>query len=318
MSKKKKHGGKKLTARELQIEILRFLLQRPKKQYAPQQIVHELHVENNKDAAEYALQQLAKLGSVTEFSLNRYGITLDRFVSEEEDEEPAENPTQREEVVQARPSPREKQSASPSKNRKVIEGRVDMTRTGSAYIISDQMDSDIYVPQKHINGAMNGDTVQVLLFPPPPARRRGMPSRKPEGEILQVLKRANEIFLGTIRFSRKYAMFLPDNPNIQTDIYVPLEACGEAADGDKVVVAITDWQEGKGRVPIGKVTQVLGTVGGNDFEMKKILRKLNAAMISAMYSHSLLTRRTPKTSTTHSAFEHSKTETWKWVYISQM
>jgi ribonuclease R len=271
MSKKKKHGGKKLTARELQIEILRFLLQRPKKQYAPQQIVHELHVENNKDAAEYALQQLAKLGSVTEFSLNRYGITLDRFVSEEEDEEPAENPTQREEVVQARPTPREKQSASPSKNRKVIEGRVDMTRTGSAYIISDQMDSDIYVPQKHINGAMNGDTVQVLLFPPPPARRRGMPSRKPEGEILQVLKRANEIFLGTIRFSRKYAMFLPDNPNIQTDIYVPLEACGEAADGDKVVVAITDWQEGKGRVPIGKVTQVLGTVGGNDFEMKKIL-----------------------------------------------
>jgi ribonuclease R len=98
-----------------------------------------------------------------------------------------------------------------------------------------------------------------------------MPARKPEGEILQVLKRANEIFLGTIKFSRKYAMFLPDNPNIQTDIYVPLEACGEAADGDKVVVAITDWQEGKGRVPIGKVTQVLGTIGGNDFEMKKIL-----------------------------------------------
>jgi len=109
------------------------------------------------------------------------------------------------------------------------------------------------------------------LFPPPPARRRGMPARKPEGEILLVLKRANEIFLGTIKFSRKYAMFLPDNPNIQTDIYVPLEACGKAADGDKVVVAITDWQEGKGRVPIGKVTQVLGTIGGNDFEMKKIL-----------------------------------------------
>ena len=101
--------------------------------------------------------------------------------------------------------------------------------------------------------------------------RGGMPARKPEGEILLVLKRANEIFLGTIKFSRKYAMFLPDNPNIQTDIYVPLEACGKAADGDKVVVAITDWQEGKGRVPIGKVTQVLGTIGGNDFEMKKIL-----------------------------------------------
>lgn len=269
MSKKKKQGGKKLTARELQIEILRFLLQRPKKQYAPQQIIHELRVENNRDAAEYALQQLARLGSVTEYSLNRYGITLNKFVSEDEDE-PAPTPAPKEGRVPSRVS-HDKQTTSPAKNRKVIEGRVDMTRTGAAYIISDQMESDVYVPQKHINSAMNGDTVQVLLFPPSPARRRGMPARKPEGEILQVLKRANEIFLGTIRFSRKYAMFLPDNPNIQTDIYVPLDACSEAADGDKVVVAITDWQEGKGRVPIGKVTQVLGAVGGNDFEMKKIL-----------------------------------------------
>ncbi|HMX41916.1 MAG TPA: RNB domain-containing ribonuclease, partial [Saprospiraceae bacterium] len=56
-----------------------------------------------------------------------------------------------------------------------------------------------------------------------------------------------------------------------TDIYVPLEAIADATDGDKVVLRITDWQEGKGRVPVGKVTQTLGKVGGNDFEMKKIL-----------------------------------------------
>jgi ribonuclease R len=109
------------------------------------------------------------------------------------------------------------------------------------------------------------------MFSAPPRRKGGAPIRKPEGEIVAVLKRANEFFIGTLRKSRKYALFLPDNPNMPVDIYVPLEACGDARDGDKVVVRVTDWQEGKGRVPIGKVTQTLGELGGNDFEMKKIL-----------------------------------------------
>jgi exoribonuclease R len=137
-----------------------------------------------------------------------------------------------------------------------------MTRTGAAYIVSELMDTDVYVPPKYVNGALNGDTVRVLLFAPAPYRggRRGasQTQRKPEGEVVEVLKRANEFFIGTLRLNRKYALFIPDNPNVPTDIFVPIEAIGEAQDGDKVVVKVTDWQEGKGRVPIGKVTQDLG------------------------------------------------------------
>lgn len=273
MSKKKKSGGKKLTAQQLQLEILTFLLQRPKKQYSPQQIIHDLRVENNKDSAEHALRQLVEIGSVEEHSLNRYGIALTKFITALDDEAPA-TPAQKPQEAGSTPArernPRHTERTG-AKTRKVVEGRVDMTRTGAAYIVADELDTDVYVPNKYINGALNGDTVQVLLFPQPPRRRGGQPLRKPEGEILQVLKRANEIFLGTLRINRKYALFLPDNPNVPTDIYVPLDACADAADGDKVVVAVTDWQEGKGRVPIGKVTQVLGKIGGNDFEMKKIL-----------------------------------------------
>lgn len=269
MTKKKKFGGKKLTAQQLQIEILKFLLGHPKKQFSPQQITEQLRVENNKDSAEHALRQLVEIGSVMEFSLNRYGIALSRLTSA-----PVEEPNARaENTYQNRPEKTrvEKYKTPPSKTRKVIEGRVDMTRTGAAYIVSELLDSDVYISPKYVNGALNGDTVQVLLFPPPPQRRSGQPLRKPEGEVLLVLKRANEFFLGTLRISRKYALFLPDNPNMPTDIYVPLEAIGDARDGDKVVVRVTDWQEGKGRVPIGKVTQVLGNIAGNDFEMKKIL-----------------------------------------------
>ena len=267
MSKKKKKGGKKLTAKNLQIELLKFLLTQPKKQFTPRQLADLLKIENNKDSVEHALFQLEMAGSVKTYKENKFGIALERLTVVEKTETQTE-PT----------APPKKQALtsgskgkSPAGQKKIIEGRVDMTRSGSAYIVTGLLDSDVYIAPKYLNGALNGDTVRVLLFPGAPRHRRGQPPRKPEGEVLEVIKRANEFFIGTLRKSRKYALFLPDNPNMPVDIYVPLEACGDARDGEKVVVRVTDWQEGKGRVPIGKVTQTLGEAGGNDFEMKKIL-----------------------------------------------
>ncbi len=281
MTKKKKKGGKKLTANELQIFLLRFLLAHPKKRLTARQIIDHLSFENNKDSVEYALRQLTQVGSVREYEDNKFGVALERL-TREESPEPAETiePTPKT-SLKKEPAPVPERFAAVAKNktaakdpaakhRKTVEGRVDMTRSGAAYIVSELEDTDVYVAPKYLNGALHGDTVRILLFPPAP-RRRGQAPRKPEGEVLQVLRRANEFFIGTLRKSRKYALLLPDNPNMPVDIYVPLDATGQARDGDKVVVRVTDWQEGKGRVPIGKVTQTLGEVGGNEFEMKKIL-----------------------------------------------
>ena len=283
MTKKKKHGGKRLTAQQLQIEILKFLLGHPKKSFAPRQITDQLRVENNRDSTEHALLQLVQAGSVAQFAEGKFGIALGRLTGAEDD---SRTPAPGSEVkttktAEAKDSRFGKSKPEPSSShrtpvsRKIIEGRVDMTRTGAAYIVTDMMDTDVYVPPKYVNSALNGDTVRVLLFAPAPYRgvRRGVSQtqRKPEGEVLEVLKRANEFFIGSVRLNRKYALFLPDNPNVPTDIFIPIEAIAGAEDGDKVVVKVTDWQEGKGRVPVGKVTQVLGKIGGNDFEMKKIL-----------------------------------------------
>lgn len=264
-----------MTTQQLQIEVLKFLLAHPNKRFSPRQITDQIRVENNKDSAEYALRQLVQAGSVAEFSEGKFGVALERLTVDDARHtaggERKQKNTRAEKQKNTKAENREPAAGSRASSRKFIEGRVDMTRTGAAYIVSELRETDVYVPPKHVNGALNGDIVRVLLFPAPPRRKGGAPIRKPEGEIVAVLKRANEFFIGTLRKSRKYALFLPDNPNMPVDIYVPLEACGDARDGDKVVVRVTDWQEGKGRVPIGKVTQTLGEVGGNDFEMKKIL-----------------------------------------------
>ncbi len=281
MTNKKSSGSKKLSAQQLQINILKFLLGHAKKQFSPRQIIEQLRVENNKDSAEHALRQLVEAGSVLEFSENKFGIALSRLTVQ--DAEPAadgmvdESPKRPADKRLPRPERESEDKTKPARvpsafkpGHKLVEGRVDMTRSGAAYVINELLDSDVYVPVKYVNGALHGDTVRVSMFSRPP-QRRGQPARKPEGEIVAVLKRANEFFIGTLRKSRKYGLFLPDNPNMPVDVYIPLENCADARDGDKVVVRILDWQEGKTHSPIGKVTQTLGEVGGSDFEMKKIL-----------------------------------------------
>lgn len=290
-----KKNSKKLSAFALKSAALRYLLAHPKKSFSPRQLAGLLKIDNNKDSVEHALRQLEMNGSVNEVKAGKFSAVYgndsapaqtfetepDESAQPEFVKKPARSIERKAFSKDAKSFSKEEKpdrfqkndQKSPKKaGRKVVEGVVDMTRTGAAYVINDTTVSDIYVPQRYMGGAINGDTVRVEIFPEQPRRhRRDVGPRKPEGQIVAVLKRATEFFIGTLRKSRKYGIMMPDNPNMPVDILVPLEQCGDARDGDKVVVRITDWQEGRRNVPVGKVTQTLGTAGGNDFEMKKIL-----------------------------------------------
>ena len=59
-------------------------------------------------------------------------------------------------------------------------GRVDLTSSGNAYVIVDELDEDIFIPNNRLNRAFHGDTVEVFLIP----KRKG---KKLEGEISKVV-----------------------------------------------------------------------------------------------------------------------------------
>ncbi|MEP6645746.1 MAG: ribonuclease R [Saprospiraceae bacterium] len=141
------------------------------------------------------------------------------------------------------------------------QGRVDMTRSGSAYIITDEMEDDVYVPARNTGGAMHKDIVEFELLP----ARRG---RKPEGQVVGIVKRAIEQVIGTLKFYKKFAIVVPDRMNIQFDVIVPMDKIAQAVDGDKVVVKITEWKDNS---PTGEVIHVLGASGSHELEMQSIL-----------------------------------------------
>lgn len=148
-----------------------------------------------------------------------------------------------------------------------ITGTVDMTAAGSAYIVPDEGGEDIFVSQANLKGALHGDKVKVLLF----ARKK---RRQLEGEIVEIIKRKRELFVGQLQVSEHFAFLVCDWKVINRDIFIPKNKLKGAVNGQKAVVRIVEWPVGA-KNPVGEVVDVLGDVGDNDAEMHAILAEFN-------------------------------------------
>jgi ribonuclease R len=144
-----------------------------------------------------------------------------------------------------------------------ITGKVELTQKGAGFIISEESEEDIFVTQSNLNHALNGDIVKVHLF----AKQRG---RKPEGEVIEIIQRANKQIVGVIEISKNFAFLVSPSRQMPYDIFIPINKIMNAQNGDKVVVKITDWPA-KHKNPFGEVVEVLGQPGTNETEMHAIL-----------------------------------------------
>jgi len=95
-----------------------------------------------------------------------------------------------------------------------------------------------------------------------------------EGEIIRILKRANEKVVGTFENCKKYGFVVPDDQRIYQDIFVSREDFGGAKNGYKVVVEITQWPEGR-RNPEGRVIEILGHKNDVGTDILSIIRGHN-------------------------------------------
>src|SRR5690606_19886421 len=113
--------------------------------------------------------------------------------------------------------------------------------------------------------ALDGDIVKVSVFP-----AKDRKSKRPEGEVIEVLERKRDQFVGKIELTPRFAFVVADSRKMFVDIFIPLEHTRNAKHGQKVIVKITEWPE-KGKSPVGRVTDVLGQAGDNDVEMHSIM-----------------------------------------------
>ena len=144
-----------------------------------------------------------------------------------------------------------------------ITGTVQMTRSGAAYIITDEVKEDVYINNRNVNRALNGDKVKVYLY----AKREG---QRLMGEIVEILEQRERTFVGTIERSSGYYFMIPDNKDMPYDIFIHPRNLKGAEEGQKVVARITDWPA-TAKNPFGEVVDVLGVAGLHETETHAIL-----------------------------------------------
>lgn len=144
-----------------------------------------------------------------------------------------------------------------------VTGTIDLTKFGYAFVITDEMEDDVFIAARNLNTALHGDQVKVLLY----ARHKG---KRPEGEVVEIINRSRATFVGSIELTKQFAFLIPDNKNMPFDLFIPLAKLNGAKQGQKAVARIVEWDQ-RSRNPVGEIIEVLGNPGENDTEMHAIL-----------------------------------------------
>ena len=142
-------------------------------------------------------------------------------------------------------------------------GLLEVTRSGMGFVIIENLDTDVLVRPGDFNTALHGDVVNVKVNP----QREG---KRLQGVISAVVERKQSEFIGRLQMNKGFAFFVAESDKKIPDIYIPERNFNDATDGDKVVVRITEWEQGTGKRPLGEVVTVLNE-DPNDVAMKEIL-----------------------------------------------
>lgn len=127
----------------------------------------------------------------------------------------------------------------------------------------DGEEKSIFVAERNSMHALNGDKVRVHIC----AQRKGC---EPEAEVIEVLEKKEQVFIGTLQVEKYYANLLTDSKYLATDIFIPKNKLKGGVNGDKAVVRIVEWPD-NANSPVGEVVDVLGLSGENNAEIHAIL-----------------------------------------------
>lgn len=145
-----------------------------------------------------------------------------------------------------------------------LTGTIDFNQSGNAYVRVDGVENDIFIHQKNVKDALQGDKVMIVTY--------HFKGKKIEGSVLNVLERAKDTFVGTFEVikDKDFGFVVFNKKQMNTDMFIPRGKFNEAKDGDRVIAKMTKWEPGS-KNPEGEIIQVLGLPGEHETEIHSIL-----------------------------------------------
>ncbi len=145
-----------------------------------------------------------------------------------------------------------------------LKGVISISSKGTGYVaigVEKNKGQDPEIDFKHLNTALHGDLVEILLHPKGKGRQTA--------EVTKVISRAKIRFVGILEEENKLFFLKPDDTKMYTDILIPIKMLSGAKVGQKVFVEIIYWHDPR-KAPEGKVIKILGRPGDNETEMHAI------------------------------------------------
>ena len=149
----------------------------------------------------------------------------------------------------------------------LVSGKLEVHQKGFGFLIPDaEGEKDVFIPSSSMNGAMNGDRVLVQIT------REDINGKKREGEVQEVLDRANKKIIGVYEDSRNFGFVVPEDSRLNQDIFISKKDRNGATEGDLVICEVVKWAD-KRRSPEGIVKEVLGKKGDRGLDILTIIKK---------------------------------------------
>lgn len=159
---------------------------------------------------------------------------------------------------------RKARNNSSRKKRMTISGIVKKNRNGFGFL--ELPNQKIFISANGMNGAMDGDLVEIDLLP------EYFWHKNIEAVVVKIKKRAVTEVVGTFRKSKKFGFVIPDNKNINEDIFVQKKNFAKATSGDKVVCQIVKYPF-KGKSAEGKITEIIAGANDAKRDIKALIRQ---------------------------------------------
>jgi ribonuclease R len=152
-----------------------------------------------------------------------------------------------------------------------IAGRVSSHRDGFGFVIPDEPGEDLFLPEKEMQKVLHGDRVLAKVVG---VDRRG----RPEGTIVEVTQRANTHIIGRLLKNDNGAWIVaPEDQRIAQDVLIE-GSIGKAKSGQVVSVELTE-QPMRFKQPVGKISEVLGSLDDPGMEIEIAVRKFGVPHI---------------------------------------
>ncbi len=161
--------------------------------------------------------------------------------------------------------PGARKSRAISRKLPTIIGKMQKTKKGFGFVLPEEGGDDIYISERNMNGAMNGDVVEVGIYPD--SRR----SQNREGIVNKVIERRTSEIVGTFDRNKHFGFVVSDDRKSREEILIHKKHFNGARRGDKVLVNIIRYPD-KREGAEGKVNEIISRSGETGGDIRSLIR----------------------------------------------